>query len=184
MRTHDHIRFCSRLPRQKRLLIASAILGPIFLDCLQLVLGGEGARLEAVDDVLEVQDGDDGDVVLATQLADSAALGVGQCLLAVEGDDDAGDDATLGADLVDGLALGGAGGDDVVDDEDAAALERGADDGSALTVVLGLLAVERVLDGAVAGRVELRKGQGGSCGERDSLVGRTEDNVELQVGCG
>ncbi len=64
-------------------------------------------------------------------------------------------------DDVDGLADGGAGGDDIVDDQHATG-ERRADDVAALAMVLRLLAVERVGDIAFVFAIERGGDQGAS----------------------
>jgi hypothetical protein len=62
-------------------------------------------------------------------------------LLAIERDQHARRCRAVASDELDRLTDRGAGGDDVVDDQDPAR-ERSADQGAALTVVLGLLAIE------------------------------------------
>ena len=81
------------------------------------------------------------------------------------------------ADDFHGFADGGAGRDHVIDDHDAAA-QRRADDVAAFAVILGFLAIERPRHAAM---VVLGERHGGGGGERDALVRRPEQHVELEA---
>lgn len=75
------------------------------------------------------------------------------------------------------LADSGAGGDDIINDEDALALHGSTDDLAALTVVLLLLSVVSVVDLHTLGV----KSQSDASSERNTLVGRSKENVELDT---
>lgn len=75
------------------------------------------------------------------------------------------------------LADSGAGGDDIINDEDALALHGSTDDLAALTVVLLLLSVVSVVDLHTLGV----KSQSDASSERNALVGRSKENVELDT---
>mmetsp|Transcript_61226 Transcript_61226/g.150649 ORF Transcript_61226/g.150649 Transcript_61226/m.150649 type:complete len:214 (-) Transcript_61226:526-1167(-) len=107
-------------------------------------------------------------------LAVDAALG--RLFLAVQRDGDATGGRAGGLDHLDGFTHRGAGGDHVVDDQHAA-LDRRTDQGAALAVVLGFLAVvgERQVV-AAPGEFHRHRGR-----QRDALVGRAEDHVEVQA---
>ena len=75
------------------------------------------------------------------------------------------------------LADSGAGGDDIINDEDALALHGSTDDLAALTVVLLLLSVVSVVDLYTLGV----KSQSDASSERNTLVGRSKENVELDT---
>ena len=98
--------------------------------------------------------------------------------LAIQGEQHPGRPRTRGANDVDGFADGRARRDDVVDDQDSAA-QGVADDAAAFTVVLGFLAVECKLE--VAPRM-LRKRRRRDGDQRDALVGRAEQHIELKIG--
>ena len=130
---------------------------------------------------MDVRHGDDGvdvDAELLLDLHDGGLAGMLADLAAVDRDEHI-RDAHLGSGLQDrnGLAHSGAGGDDVLDDDDAVAVLRlVADQGTAFAVVLGLLAVEEV------GLVDVKvAGERPCCGgdQRDALVGRAEHRVEV-----
>jgi hypothetical protein len=107
-------------------------------------------------------------------------------LLTVEQNNDTGDDTTLLLDDTNGFTQSSAGSDDIVDDHDTLALERGTDNVSTLTVGLGLLTVEGVADivpGVLAReRVPHSELVGDSCADGDTLVCGSEDNVEVGLG--
>ena len=75
------------------------------------------------------------------------------------------------------LADSGAGGDDIINDEDALALHGSTDDLAALTVVLLLLSVVSVVDLYALGV----KSQSDASSEGNTLVGRSKENVELDT---
>lgn len=75
------------------------------------------------------------------------------------------------------LADSSAGGDDIINDEDALALHGSTDDLAALTVVLLLLSVVSVVDLHTLGV----KSQSDASSERNTLVGRSKENVELDT---
>ena len=75
------------------------------------------------------------------------------------------------------LADSGAGGDDIINDEDALALHGSTNDLAALTVVLLLLSVVSVVDLHTLGV----KSQSDASSERNTLVGRSKENVELDT---
>ena len=97
--------------------------------------------------------------------------------LSIERDHYPGRDAATLADDRQCLADRGAGGDHVIDDQHAPALQRRADQAAALAVRLGFLAVECQRQVAAAARV--LAGQRGR--QRDALVGRAEQQVEVQA---
>ena len=76
------------------------------------------------------------------------------------------------------LADSSAGGDDIINDEDALALHGSTDDLAALTVVLLLLSVRAVSDVLAVFFADC------DCcgyGKRNTLVGRSKENVELDT---
>lgn len=76
------------------------------------------------------------------------------------------------------LADGSASGNHIVNDKDSA-LERRADDRATLAVVLLLLSVEAVRGIFVVG--SLGQGNDGGAGKRNTLVGRTKDDIVLDA---
>ena len=97
-------------------------------------------------------------------------------LLAVEHENGTNDGAALAHDGVDRAADCGAGGGDVVEDEDALATDGCADGDAALAVVLGFLAVICEANRAAVLAVEQERR---ARSEGDALVRRSEENVEL-----
>ena len=97
-------------------------------------------------------------------------------LLTVEHEHGANDGAALAHDGIDRAADCGAGGGDVVEDEDALATDGCADGDAALAVVLGFLAVIREANRAAVLAVEQERR---ARSEGDALVRRSEENVEL-----
>ncbi len=99
-------------------------------------------------------------------------------LCAVQGDDYPGDVGPCGPDNLLHLAYGGAGGNDVINDQHTA-LQRCAYRISAFPVGLGFLAVEGV---GHINAVLLGEGRGGYRGQGNSLVGGSENQIELNAG--
>ena len=101
-------------------------------------------------------------------------------LFAVEGHDEADGLCAVGAEESERLGGGRAGGEYIVDDDDALAVRVGADEHAALAVVLDLLAVEAPGNVAV---VAAGEGHGRGAHEGDALVGRPEEEIEVEP-CG
>lgn len=143
-----------------RYLVTGPVLCPVLIQSLDVVLAALAPQ--KFDNVVECQDGEHGNAVLLPDLANrtGSRLAIivvfsGRLLLPVESNDDADELAALPLDDVDGLPDSSAGSDDIVDDDNLLALERGTDDVAALAVGLGLLAVEAVALPAVLGSIEV-----------------------------
>lgn len=135
--------------------------------------------LDGFDQILESQHGSHGDTeFILCDLHGAARLGVTDTFLPGQEKDDTHDDAALCLDDGDGFAESGAGRHDIVDHDDAFALERRADDGPTLAMVLCFLAVEGVRDPREVLPAEFQLPDHNRT-QRDALVRGTEDDVEM-----
>lgn len=170
-------------------ILLRPITSAVLLQPLDLVLPDLVSQL--LDQIRQSNDGPDRNVLSEVPLGNTdSALGlcIADSLLPVQEDDNTGDGAALLLDDPDGLAQRRSGRDDVVHDDDPLPLQRGADNASALTVRLGLLAVERVADivpRALRGRRERiphRELIDDGRAEWNSLVRGAEEDVEVGFG--
>lgn len=134
-----------------------------------LVVGQEGHQ------ILETGHGNDRNTVIALYFLDGGQVTLA-AFLAVEGNQDAGRRGARGTDQFNGFAHGGAGRDDVIDNQDAAG-QRGANDIAAFAMVFRFLAVEgkRVVL-AVTGQ-----GDGDGCHQRNALIGWAKQHLEAET---
>jgi hypothetical protein len=175
-------------------LAACAVLLLVILHGLELLLSS--LALDTFNDIVEGQDSKDGHTSLLANLADGAwSVGAvvrlalllalaGGLLLSVEGNDDANELTTLALDDADGLSDGSAGSHDIVNDNNLLALEALANHQTTLAMVLDLLAVVNETEVAILGLVNASKLFSSGGAERDTLVGRAEEDVELELGVG
>src|SRR5664280_2261166 len=140
------------------------------------VAGEALIALDVLHDVVEGHDGSYVDAVLGAYLADGRQI-TGPALLTVDRHDHARQLSAGRVNEIDDLADRRTGRDHVVDDEHPAG-HLGADEQAALAVVLGFLAVERPRH--VAGEVLGELHRGGR-GERNALVRRAQQHVEIEV---
>lgn len=175
-------------------LAARAVLLLVVLHSLELLLGG--LALDTLNDIVESKDSKDGDTSLLADLANGAwSVGavVGltlllaltrSLLLSVEGNDDANELTTLALDNADGLSDGSASSHDIVNDHNLLALEALANHQTTLAMVLDLLAVVNETEVSILCLVDASKLFSSGGAERDTLVGRAEEDVELELGVG
>lgn len=129
-------------------------------------------------DVLDGDDSVDLDAELLVDLHDGGFAGNLAYLAAVDGDEHI-VDFHIAAAVEDrhGLAHGGAGGDDVFDDNNfIAVLRLVADEAAAFAVVFLFLAVEEV---GLRDAILVIEGRGGGCGKWNTLVRRAEHGGEI-----
>lgn len=163
-------------------LILTAILLAIDLHLFQLLWSRifQLTSFDGLDQVLELEHGPDRDTqFILGDLHGTPGLGVADSFLPGQQQHNADDLTALGLDDGDSLAQSGTGGHDVVNDDDALPLQGSADNGSALAMILGLLAVERVRDGFELLSAELELAHHNRT-QRDPLVRRAEQNVEMR----
>ena len=168
------------------LLVGSLVLGAVLFRLLDVL--GRSQAPHALDDVVQSKDGKDGNAILLAELTHSTGAGLaivtigsGELLHAIKSNDNASNNATLLLNLGNSLTLSSASSDDIVNDENPLALQRGANNVTTLTMVLGFLAVERVADLAVGLGVKLGELVGSSGSEGNTLVGRAEDDVKIKL---
>lgn len=173
---------------------ACAVLLLVVLHGLELLLGG--LTLDTLNDIVKSKNSKDGDTSLLADLTDGAwsvraVVGLafllalaGSLLLSVEGNDDANEFTTLALDNADGLSDGSAGSHDIVNDNNLLALETLANHQTALAMVLDLLAVVNETEVSILCLVNASKLFSSGGAERDTLVGRAEKDVELELGVG
>ncbi|KAG5461354.1 MAG: hypothetical protein BJ554DRAFT_6466 [Olpidium bornovanus] len=143
---------------------------------------GDAAYVLVFQDVGERDYRAHGNAKLPLHLPDGGvACRAGTLLLPVDGHDDARQRPAGFLNDPDRFADGRAGGDHVVEDEDALALQRSADEIPSLAVILLLLPVES--DGHVPA-VAVGQRDGARDGERDPLVRGPEQDVEVEGGRG
>ncbi|KAF3394580.1 hypothetical protein F1880_004848 [Penicillium rolfsii] len=165
------------------------VASPVVLEPLDF--RGTNLVTQLLDQIVQTNDRANGNNAAEVPLghADGALrLRIADPLLAVQQDHDTGDDAALLLDDTNSLPQSSASSDDIVDDHDALALQRGTDNISTLAVGLGLLAVEgvaHVVPSALRrARERVTDGElvcdGGADG--NSLVGGAEDDIEVGLG--
>ena len=147
----------------------------VILQCLT-VLCKFGLVLDEAEQFTEADDAEHRKCELLLDFLTGRKRCVFALFLAVQSDDNTRHLRTLSVDDIDGFPDGGAGGDDIIDDQDAA-LERCADQVATLAMAFGFLAVERHRNIAAAPR----KCNGGAGRQRKSLVGRAEQHVEVRA---
>ena len=175
-------------------LAACAVLLLVVLHSLELLLGG--LAFDTLNDIVESKDSKDWDTSLLADLTNGAgSVGAvvrlalllalaGGLLLSVEGNDDANELTTLALDNADGLSDSSAGSHDIVNDNNLLALEALANHQTALAMVLDLLAVVNETEVSILCLVNASKLFSSGGAERDTLVGRAEEDVELELGVG
>lgn len=134
--------------------------------------------LHVLHNVGHGDNGLDGDSEVALDLLDGRQVPVFASFLTINSHEDT---SQLGFAVLNDLhrlADGSASGNHIVDDKDSA-LKRRADDRATLAVVLLFLAVEAVGSIFVVG--SLGQGNHGGAGKRDTLVGRTKDDIVLDA---
>lgn len=175
-------------------LAACAVSLLVVLHALELFLGS--LALDTFNDIVEGQDSENGNTSLLANLANGAgSVGAvvrlalllalaGSLLLSVEGNDNANELTTLALDNADGLSDGSAGSHDIVNDNNLLALEALANHQTTLAVVLDLLAVVNETEVAILCLVNASKLLGSGGAKRNTLVGRAEEDVKLELGVG
>lgn len=175
-------------------LAASTVPLLVVLHTLELLFGG--LSLDTLNDIVQGQDSQDRNTGLLANLTNGAwsvgaIIGLallltlaGGLLLSVEGDNDADQLTTLALDYADSFSDGSACSHDIVNDNNLLALEALADHQTTLAMVLDLLTVVNETEVAILFLIYASKLLGGSSAERDTLVGGTEEDVELELGMG
>lgn len=175
-------------------LAAGTVLFLVVFHAFELLFGG--LSFDALNDIVQGQDSQDRDTSLLADLTNGAwsvgaIIGLallltlaGSLLLSVEGDNDADQLATLALDNADSFSDGSACGHDIVDDNNLLALETLANHQTTLAMVLDLLAVVNETEIAILFLVNASKLLSSGGAERDTLVGGTEEDVELELGMG
>ena len=99
-------------------------------------------------------------------------------LLTIQRDGNAGNVRTIGANDIQRFTDGGAGADHIINDQNLAALQRGANQGAAFAMVLGLFAVvgQRQITPT---RCQL---DGNGRRQRNALIGRSENQIKVEAG--
>src|SRR5207245_7493076 len=155
-------------------MMSDPIKLPVLPDRVE-ILPEFGAVLEPAHQVIEVRDGDDGNSVALLDFPDRRQVSVAS-LHPVERNDHPRHDRAVPFDKVERLAHRGARGQYIIHDQHAAR-KPCADELAALTVVLGLLAIEG--EGHVVAFA--REGDRRTRGKDDAFVGGTEQHVELHA---
>ena len=158
------------------LILLRSVYGQIILDPGHILFVG-GILFQVLDDVVNIDDGVDGEAEVAGDLGGSSQLGLA-LFLAVDHDEAGSDLGALQAlQVLHGLTDCGAGGDDVLNDDDLfTSLGLVADENAAFAVVLGFLTVEE------EGQVQAFLGQsdGNSDSDGNTLVsGAVQDGLRV-----
>lgn len=165
-------------PPSRRRSRLDTVLLPIRLHSRHLLVSS--LTLQPLGNVSHFDDGDDGDPEFLFDLL-HRTLGPRAPLLSIQSNDQSNYAASLGLNDIVGLSNGGAGSDDIVDNENALLLERGADNGAPLSMSLGLFTIVGVPN--VTATSASQFGCDGRY-EGNTLVGWTKEDLRSDGGGG
>ena len=160
-----------------RKLMLDTVLNPIPLNRGKVV--GPPGGIQVADQIVQRRDADDGKAEGVLYFLHRGLFTL-PTLLAIECDQHTSRHRAMMFEQTDGLAHSCSGADYVIDDDDAAG-KSCTDEAAAFTVGLDLLAVKSDRDIAA---VLIRKRDGSNGSQRNSLVGRAEQHIEVEAGFG